>query len=92
MPKADKLGVHSTVETLALNCFMLAVEASFMETNAKYIPLQKLRIMISILKNLVRTENELAIIDNKTYLRLSLQLIEVSKMASGWLTYTQKGR
>ena len=37
---------------------------------------------------------ELKIIDTKTYLRLSEQLVEISKMANGWISYiskTQKG-
>lgn len=92
LPKADKLGLHSTVETFALNCFILAIEAAFTKAETKCQPLEKLRVAISILKNMVRTENELRIIDDKTYLRLSTQLMEISKMATGWLAYAQKGR
>ena len=54
--------------------------------------LEILRIKVEILKHLVRTEHELEIIDMKTYLRLSEQLIEISKMTNGWINFvTQKG-
>jgi len=48
-------------------------------------------VEIEILKHLIRTENELCIIDAKTYLRLAEQLVEISKMTNGWIGYTHKG-
>jgi hypothetical protein len=49
--------------------------------------LELLRIRIGLLQNLIRTENELCIIGEKSYLHLSSQIIEISKMANGWLNY-----
>jgi len=44
-----------------------------------------------VAKGLVRTENELKIIDDKKYIQFSEQLVEISKMTSGWLdNVTQK--
>lgn len=71
---------------------LLAVESAFKPKHQKKIPLEELRIKIEILKHLVRTEHELEIIDSRTYLRLSEQLIEISKMTNGWLNFvTQNG-
>jgi len=50
-----------------------------------------LRLKAEVLKNLIRTEHELGVIKEKTYLYLSEQLIEISKQINGWITYTQKG-
>ncbi len=47
----------------------------------------KLRVKIETLKQLVRLQNELTIISDKTYLALQNQLQEISKMATGWQKY-----
>lgn len=54
--------------------------------------LENLRLKIEVLKHLIRTEHELRIIEEKTYLRLAEQLVEISKMTNGWINFvTQKG-
>jgi len=89
--KRDKLGIHREIENLCLRCLALAIEAKFCQPQTKNIPLGTLRIKISVLKNLIRTESELNIINEKTYLRLAEQAVEISKMTSGWLAHaTQK--
>ncbi|OHA18785.1 MAG: hypothetical protein A2664_04735 [Candidatus Taylorbacteria bacterium RIFCSPHIGHO2_01_FULL_46_22b] len=91
-PKQHKLGIHAEILRQSLKILSLAVEAAFKSKFLKLPILEKLRIEIEILKHLVRTENELKIIDTKIYLRLSEQLVEISKMTSGWLKFiTQKG-
>ena len=91
LSKRDKLGIHAVVETQCVEILALAVSAAFKPRQQKLLPLESLRIKVEILKHLIRTEHELEIIDTKTYLRLSEQLIEISKMANGWINYTQKG-
>jgi hypothetical protein len=49
--------------------------------------LETLRIKTNVLKNLVRTEYEIKVIDTKTYLRISGQLVEISKMTNGWINF-----
>lgn len=46
------------------------------------------RIKGSVLQNLIRTEHELGIIDERTYIRLSEQLVNISKDLNGWITDT----
>lgn len=92
MPKQHKLGIHAEVLRQSLKILSLAIEAAFKQKALKFPVLEKLRIEIEILKHLVRTENELKIIDAKIYLRLSGQLVEISKMTNGWINFvTQKG-
>lgn len=85
--KRDKLGIHATIETLCIEVLSLAVESAFKPRYQKKIPLEILRIKIEVLKHLVRTEHELGIIDSKTYLRLGGQIVEISKMTNGWISY-----
>ncbi len=92
MSKHNKLGIHADIENRSITILSLAVESAFKPKNLKQSVLEKMRVDIEVLKHLVRTEYELAIIDMRTYIRLFEQLIEISKMTNGWINYlTQKG-
>jgi len=54
--------------------------------------LEYLRIDIEVIKNLVRLENELKVIGDKKYFTLSAELLEISKMVSGWLKYLENNQ
>jgi len=79
------------VETQCVEILALAVSAAFKPKSQKLPTLEVLRVKIEVLKHLIRTEHELEIIDAKTYLRISEQSVEISKMTNGWINYTQKG-
>lgn len=64
---------------------MFAVEAGFMRGITKKPMLEKLRLKAEVGKQLVRTEHELGIITDKTYLELGKELVELSKMTTGWI-------
>ena len=85
--KRDKLGIHATIESLCIEILSLAIESAFSPKNLKLNILEKLRIKTNILKNLVRTEYEIKIIDMRTYIRISGQLVEISKMTNGWINF-----
>ena len=91
LPKRDKLGIHATVEALAVDILALAIKAAFQSRQLKLGTLELMRVKIEILKHLVRTEQELKTITEGVYLRLSTELVEISKMTNGWIAYTQKG-
>ena len=74
------------METLAL-----AVTSAFQSKQIKLGTLDLLRVQIEVLKHLIRTEYELGVIKEKTYLHLAEPLVEISKMTNGWIAYTQKG-
>ncbi len=63
----------------------LSIEAAFQTRLEKVSTLKRLRIKNGVLQNLIRNENELKIIDDKTYERLSKQIIEISKETNSWL-------
>jgi len=91
LSKRDKLGIHSKVEEYVLGLLSFAIEAAFTSSYAKLKNLETARVRLELLKNIVRTEHELEILDQRTYLRLAEGLVEVSKMLNGWISYiTQK--
>lgn len=69
---------------------MLAIESAFKSTQSKKIPLETLRIKTEILKHLIRSERELVLIEEKTYLRLEEELIKISKMTNGWIAFVMQ--
>lgn len=69
----------------------LAIEAAFRAPNQKLPVLESLRVKTEVLKNLIRTEEEIGIIELKIYVRTSEKAVEISKMINGWITFiTQK--
>ena len=91
LSKREKLGIHAVVEDFCLEILAFAIEAAFTERGRKLPILERLRVKIELLKHLIRTEYELGVITEKTYLRIAEQLVEISKMTNGWIAYTQKG-
>ncbi len=91
MPKRDKLGIHATAEKCCLELFAATIAAAFDRGQSKIASLKTARIRSQVLSNLLRTEYELSITTEKTYLHLSSHMVEIGKMLNGWITYeTQK--
>lgn len=63
----------------------LAIEAGFTHGIAKKPMLEKLRLKTEVAKQLVRTEHELGILTDASYLALGEELVEISKMTTRWL-------
>lgn len=63
----------------------LAIEAAFTPRSAKKSALEKLRIKTEVAKHLVRTEHEIGVIADTQYITVEAQLVEISKMAGGWI-------
>ncbi|MCX6739929.1 MAG: four helix bundle protein [Candidatus Parcubacteria bacterium] len=87
LPKQDRFGIGKRIEDSCLDCLNLAIEAALSSSENKIVFVSKLRTKIETLKQLIRVQNELTIIPDKTYLDLQNQLQEVSKMATGWQKY-----
>lgn len=81
--------MHLKIEQLCLDIMSLSIEAAIMTGTAKIPVLRKIKIEIEVLKRLVRLENELNIINTNKYLKIESQLIEISKMANGWIKYLE---
>ncbi|HDQ23059.1 MAG TPA: four helix bundle protein [Candidatus Uhrbacteria bacterium] len=84
LPKQDRFGLSKKIEDICLDCLSLAIEAALSNRESKLILMPKLRIKIETLKQLIRLQNELAIISDIRYLDLQSQLQEISKMATRW--------
>lgn len=91
LPKREKLGIHAEVEMFCIEILALAIEAAFRHQKQKIPVLGQLRVKIEVLKHIVRTEHECGILDERKYLRLSAQLVAISKETNNWIAYTQKG-
>lgn len=87
LPKRDKLGIHAEIERIVIELLSHAIRASFAPKPKKIEPLENVRILIETTKHLVRTEYELKIIDQKTYIRIEYMLVDASKMTNGWLKF-----
>lgn len=93
IPKRDKFGIYTKIENTCLDCLDLSIEATLLSKTEKIPILQKLRIKIELLKQLIRLLYELEIINSKKYFYLEQQLLKISKMATKWQQFlTNKGR
>jgi len=90
IPKRDKFGVYLKIESLCIDCLKLAISAALAPSHNKAPILHDLRVSIEMLKQIIRTMNELKIINNNKYFSLESSLIEISKMAAGWHNYVNK--
>ncbi len=63
------------------------ISASLSRKNQKLEILEYTRVELEVLKNLIRTEYELKIIPEKTYIYTESLLVETSKMTNGWIKY-----
>jgi len=90
IPKKDRFGIYLKIENLCLEIMDLVIAASLETKNNKPPILNSTRIKIEVLKRLIRTTNELNIIENKSYINLELDLQEISKMTNGWIKYLRQ--
>ena len=90
LSKRDKLGIHQVVENYSLRLLSLLIESAFSSRHEKFKILGIARVHMEIMKNIIRTEYELTVIDEKTYIRLTKDTVEISKMLNGWITYISK--
>lgn len=77
-------------ENLLLEIFELSVSASFEIKHQKLFPLNSCRIKTEVLKRLFRIMLDLKIIEDKKYIELEFDLIEISKMTNGWIKYLKE--
>jgi hypothetical protein len=90
LQKGDKLGIHQVVEQKILHSLELAITAVYSTPANKKIHLETLRIQLGICQHLLRTEYELSIISEKSYIHITGLLIEISKQTNGWIKYVSK--
>lgn len=72
-----------------LEVLTLLIEAGLSSKINKLPILERTRIKIETIKQLVRLGNEVKIIDDEIYLIHQERLQEISKMLNGWIRYIQ---
>lgn len=87
LQKSDKLGIHARIESATLDTMQNIIRAAFARKFEKLPMLEQVRVSLEVLKHLVRTEHELKIIDEKSYLRIAAHIVETSKMANNWIKF-----
>ncbi|MBI2100453.1 MAG: four helix bundle protein [Candidatus Vogelbacteria bacterium] len=90
LPKRERFGLWGKIETVILEVLVLLIEAGLSSKINKLPILERTRIKIETIKQLVRLSNEGKIIEEKAYLDQQNQLQEISRMLNGWIRYTQK--
>ncbi len=89
LSKRDKLGIHNHIETHTLTLFDHIIAGSLVGPHKKLPHLEQARLVNEKIKHLVRTEYEMQIIPEKSYITAAEQLVEISKMINGWISYIQ---
>lgn len=87
LAKRDRYGIYLKIESICLDALGLSIEAALLSRQRKTVTLEMLKIKIELLKQLVRIAHEMRIIEQRRYIALSADLVEASKMVSGWLKY-----
>jgi hypothetical protein len=92
LPKSDKLGAHAHCQQMTGEILRKLVTAEFSPANKKLEILEDARVLLEVLKHFIRIEYELKIINEKTYIRVEMLIVEISKMANGWIKYIKNGQ
>lgn len=85
LPKRDRYGIWSKIESLSIEVLARVIEAAFAEKKDKSSPLKSARTHIEILKRLIRLAHQLKIITDTAYLQLETLVISISKQVSRWI-------
>jgi hypothetical protein len=81
------LGIHRHIEEHCLNLFDNIIQAALVSKVKKLPYLETIRLKLEKLKHLVRLEYEMKLIAEKSYIQTQTELVEMSKMTTGWLKY-----
>ena len=87
LTKRDRYGIYLKIEAACLEALLLATEAALTPRERKATILERLVVCVEMQKQLVRIAHEIDAIDQKNYIVLAADLVEASRMASGWLKY-----
>jgi hypothetical protein len=86
-PKKDRYSLGVKCENCILDILEIVVTVSSISSVEKYTLLIKASVELDVLKILLRTLNELRVLDNKQYIILQSLIQEIGKMMGGWLKF-----
>lgn len=89
LAKREKLGIHKNIECETSLVLEYILRASFENKQRKLETLETSRVSVEVLKQLVRAEYELKIIDEKNYIAIEEKLQTISKEINGWIKYVK---
>ncbi|MBU0613345.1 four helix bundle protein [Patescibacteria group bacterium] len=83
-PRLEKYTLGQKIDNLFCDLIELLLQASYANSQQKYIIISKAGIRLDALKYFLKMSWELKSIDNKKYTTLSSSINEVGKMLGGW--------
>lgn len=84
-PKSDKYALGEKIKELILETLELLIEAESAKREWKEPILEKVNKKLGVIKLLNRLANETKIMDNRKYLILTDQSLEIGRMLGGWI-------
>lgn len=84
-PKDKKYSLGQKIDNDILEILELSVKAAYLSKQEKLPVLKEIDFKINFLKTMIRLANEIKALDNKKYLALEKQILEIGRMNGGWL-------
>ncbi len=90
LPRLTRYTLGIKIDNLFTDCLELSLLAGYSSRPEKLVVVQKLSTKIDALKFFLKVLWEIKVLENKKYNALSLSLVEIGKMAGGWLASLKK--
>ena len=90
LPRLTRYTLGIKIDNLFTDCLELSLLAGYSSRPEKLSVVQKLSTKIDALKFFLKLLWEIKALENKQYNPLSLPLVEIGKMAGGWLASLKK--
>lgn len=90
LPRLTRYTLGIKIDNLFTDCLELSLLAGYASRPEKLSVVQKLSTKIDALKFFLKLLWEIKALDNKKYNALSWPIVEIGKMAGGWLTMLKK--
>lgn len=90
LPRLTRYTLGIKLDNLFTDCLELALLAGYSSRPEKLGVVKKLSTKIDALKFFLKVLWEIKALENKKYNSISLPLVEIGKMAGGWLTMLKK--
>lgn len=84
-PKKDRFTIGQKIESTILDLIEDIITASQLNKQEKLPVLKRASVKLDLLKIFIRMSKDLKILDNKKYLLLESQILEIGRMLGGWI-------
>ena len=90
LPRLTRYTLGIKIDNLFTECLELTILAGYSARSEKLSIVQKLSTKIDAVKFFLKLLWEIKLLDSKKYAAISTSLVEIGKMAGGWLTSLKK--